>query len=73
MKAYLESHVRFPHGTKFCYNSMNSYMLSAILTEITGQTMMEYLRSRLWDPLGIENVYWSRVPKAGQRADGGCT
>ena len=69
VKAYLESHVRFPHGTKFCYNSMNSYMLSAILTEITGQTMMEYLRSRLWDPLGIENVYWESCPKG--RTKGG--
>lgn len=62
VKAYLESHVRFPHGSQFSYNSMNSYMLSAIITEVTGQTMMEYLDSRLWKPLGIRNVYWESCP-----------
>lgn len=62
VKAYLESHVRFAHGSQFSYNSMNSYMLSAILTEVTGQTMMEYLDSRLWKPLGIRNVYWESCP-----------
>lgn len=62
VKAYLESHVRFPHGSQFSYNSMNSYMLSAIITEVTGQTMMEYLDGRLWKPLGIRNVYWESCP-----------
>ena len=62
VKAYMESHVRFSHGSQFSYNSMNSYILSAIITEITGETMMNYLKSRLWEPLGIKNVYWESCP-----------
>ncbi len=62
IKGYFDSHVRFTHGSQFCYNSMNSYMLSAVVTEVTGQTMMEYLNNRLWEPLGITNVYWESCP-----------
>lgn len=63
VKSFLESSVHFAAGTCFEYNSMNSYMLSAIVTEITGETMMEYLRPRLWKPLGIERVFWETCPK----------
>ncbi len=63
VKNFLESSVHFAPGTSFEYNSMNSYMLSAIVTEITGETMMEYLRPRLWEPLGITRVFWETCPK----------
>lgn len=63
VKGFLESSVKFTPGSQFEYNSMNSYMLSAIVSEITGETMMEYLRKRLWAPLGITNVFWETCPK----------
>ncbi len=59
---FLEAPVRGTPGTVFEYNSMNSYLLSAIVTERTGMSMMEYLRPRLWEPLGIENVFWETCP-----------
>lgn len=62
-KSFLESSVHDTPGTVFEYNSMNSYMLSAVITEITGQTMMEYLRPRLWEPLGITRVFWESSPQ----------
>ena len=37
---------------------MGSYVLSAIVTKVTGQTSLEYLKPRLFDPLGIENPRW---------------
>lgn len=46
----------------FSYNSLNTYMLSAILHEITGENLTEYLKPRLFDKLGIENVYWEKCP-----------
>ena len=46
----------------FSYNSLNTYMLSAILFEKTGENLSEYLRPRLFDPLGIENVWWEKCP-----------
>lgn len=63
VRSYLESNNKFSDGTQFAYNSMNSYMLSAIVTEITKMPMMEYLRPRLWDVLGIHQVYWEVCPK----------
>jgi CubicO group peptidase (beta-lactamase class C family) len=46
-------------GTHFQYNSMGSYTLSAIVTKVTGQTTLEYLKPRLFGPLGIENPQWA--------------
>ncbi len=50
VRGYLESGLIGVPGKKFEYNSMNSYMLSAIITEVTGESLMEYLRPRLWEP-----------------------
>ena len=38
---------------------MGSYTLSAIVTKVTGQTSLEYLKPRLFEPLGIENPEWA--------------
>ncbi|HET8588913.1 MAG TPA: serine hydrolase [Nakamurella sp.] len=45
-------------GTLFTYNNGATLMLSMIITELTGQRMQDYLRPRLWRPLGIERAYW---------------
>lgn len=63
VKGFLESPLHFSPGSSFEYNSMNSYMLSAVVTEITGETMMEYLKPRLWEPLGIKEVFWETCPR----------
>lgn len=49
----------FAPGEGWEYISENQYVLSAIIKEVTGQTMREYLAPRLFKPLGIrENPYW---------------
>ena len=45
-------------GTHFMYNTPATYMLSAIVQKVTGQTLLEYLKPRLFEPLGIENPTW---------------
>jgi len=50
-------------GTHFLYNSMGTYMLSAIVQKVTGQTLLDYLRPRLFAPLGIENPTWDSSPQ----------
>lgn len=60
--SFLEAPVRKTPGTVFEYNSMNSYMLSAIVTERTGQPMAEYLKPRLFEPLGIRKFFWESCP-----------
>lgn len=54
----------FPHrpGTCFVYNSMGTYMLSAIVQKVTGQKLQDYLTPRLFQPLGITNVVWEESP-----------
>lgn len=62
VKAYLESGVKFRPGTQFEYNSMNSYMLSAIVKKITGKGALQLLRERIFEPLGIKDLYWEKCP-----------
>lgn len=62
VSGFLDAPVRGTPGTTFEYNSMNSYMLSAIVTERTGMSMMEYLTPRLWEPLGIKHIFWESCP-----------
>src|SRR5690606_24935829 len=45
-------------GTHFVYNTPASYMLSAIVQKVSGQKLVDYLKPRLFDPLGIENPTW---------------
>ena len=49
---------KFTPGDHFEYNSMSTYMLSAIITKLTGQTVEQYLESRLFQPLGIRRHLW---------------
>lgn len=59
---FLDDGVRFEPGAQFHYNSMNTYMLSAIVRRKTGGSLMDYLRPRLFEPLGIKNAAWEVCP-----------
>ncbi len=50
-------------GSIFNYNSGATYMLAAILHKLAGVTLLEYLRPRLLEPLGISQTYWQEDPK----------
>jgi CubicO group peptidase (beta-lactamase class C family) len=47
-------------GSVFAYNQPCTYALAAIVQRLTGQTLIEYLRPRLFDPLGIGQAGWQR-------------
>jgi CubicO group peptidase (beta-lactamase class C family) len=49
-------------GTVFAYNQPCTYTLAAIVQRATGQSLVEYLRPRLFDPLGIGDVFWFEAP-----------
>ena len=53
----------FEPGTHFQYNSGASYLLSAIIQSVMGMALLEYLRPRLFEPLGIRNPTWLRSPQ----------
>ncbi len=62
-KKFLAHPVPFKPGTHFLYNTPATYMLSAIVQKVTGQTLLDYLRPRLFEPLGFENPNWAASPQ----------
>ncbi len=57
-KAFLAQPVPFKPGTRFLYNTPATFMLSAIVQKVTGQSVRDYLEPRLFAPLGIEQPIW---------------
>lgn len=47
-------------GTVFAYNQSATYALAGIVQRVTGQPLTGYLRTRLFDPLGIGETAWTR-------------
>lgn len=50
-------------GTEFLYISENMYILCCIIHKVTGMSVMDYLKPRLFEPLGIENASWETCPR----------
>lgn len=61
-RLFLATPIENKPGTKFVYNSMASYMLSAIVTKVTGEKVIDYLYPRLFRPLGIIGATWETSP-----------
>ena len=62
-RAFLALPVAHKPGTHFMYNTPASFMLSAIVQKVSGTPLVDYLRPRLFDPLGIRNPKWEATPK----------
>ena len=58
VKRFLALPVAHKPGTFFVYNTPASYILSAIVQKVTGQTVLDYLRPRLFEPLGTADPTW---------------
>ena len=62
VRAFLELPIPHQPGTEFLYNSGATYMLSAIVQKVTGEKVVDYLKPRLFGPLGIEEMTWETCP-----------
>ncbi|HLZ86245.1 MAG TPA: serine hydrolase, partial [Puia sp.] len=62
-KAFFATPIVNKPGTKFLYNSAGTYMLSAVVQKVTGEKILDYLRPRLFDPLGITGEDWETSPQ----------
>jgi CubicO group peptidase (beta-lactamase class C family) len=62
-KTFLAHPVPFKPGTHFLYNTSATYMLSAAVQKATGQTVLDYLKPRLFEPLGIDKPTWEASPQ----------
>jgi len=62
-KTFMTTPIVNKPGTKFLYNSAGTYMLSAVVQKVTGEKIIDYLRPRLFDPLGITGEDWETSPQ----------
>ena len=63
IKEYLAVSFDYEPGTRFAYNSMASYTLSAIVQKVTGKKTIDYLTERLFIPMHIVGADWEIDPK----------
>lgn len=63
VRTFLAQPITNKPGTVFLYNSAATYMCSAIVQKLTGQKVIDYLRPRLFAPLGINGMTWEECPR----------
>jgi CubicO group peptidase (beta-lactamase class C family) len=59
-KLFFDEPIIFKPGTHFRYNNAATYMLSKLISIQTKTCLNEYLRSHVYEPLGMENVQWEK-------------
>ncbi|MBD1366764.1 serine hydrolase [Mucilaginibacter sp. ZT4R22] len=69
VKAFLALPIAYKPGSQFLYNSLATFMLSAIVQKVTGQKEVDYLKPRLFEPLGISDMDWE-INKQGINTGG---
>ena len=63
VQAFLAHPVVHKPGTFYLYNSLGTYMLSAIVQKVTGEKVVDYLDTRLFQPLHIDKPKWDESPQ----------
>lgn len=63
LRVYLSQAPRALPGELFAYDSIVTYMLSAIVQKVTGKTLFQFLKERLFNPMHITNVSWEESPE----------
>lgn len=61
-REYMSSDFCMEPGDGFSYNSLNTYMLAAIIVKRAGKTLMDYLTEKLFDPMEIKDITWDKCP-----------
>ncbi len=62
VREFLAEPVLHQPGTFFVYNTAGTHMLSALVQRRSGQRLLDYLRPRLFEPLGMEGLTWLQSP-----------
>jgi CubicO group peptidase (beta-lactamase class C family)/predicted glycoside hydrolase/deacetylase ChbG (UPF0249 family) len=63
VKGFFKTPILYRPGTKFLYNSLATYMLSAIVQKVSGEKVIDYLEPRLFSPLNIKGIDWETDPR----------
>ncbi len=65
VKGFLRMPPEEPVGSRHAYNNATTYVLAALVERHSGMPLLDYLRPRLLDPLGISAAHWD-VDEHGQ-------
>ncbi len=68
---FFSSSLKFVPGTKFFYNSMNSYILAGIAERVSGRSFGELAEEFIFAPLGIKNYLWEIGPEGREKGGWG--
>ncbi|CAM3675600.1 serine hydrolase domain-containing protein [Marinicrinis lubricantis] len=73
--SFLNTPPSYPPGTIFAYDTTATHTLCAIIQRTSGQTVLDYLRPRLFDPIGIGQIEWESCPQQINKGGSGiwCT
>ena len=63
IKAYLAHPMNADPGKLFQYDSMDTYLLSAIVQKVTGMTVLDYLKQKVFRHMNIQDVNWEQSPE----------
>lgn len=63
VKGFFDSGNKFKIGSKFEYNSLNTYMIGACVQKIAGKTLAEYVKEKIFDPMGLSDTYFEHSPE----------
>ena len=63
VQVFLAHPVVHEPGTFYLYNSLGTYMCSAIVQKVTGEKVVDYLDTRLFQPLHIDKPKWEESPQ----------
>ncbi len=70
-ESFFASTVKFAPGSKFSYNSMNTYVLVRIAERLTGRKFLSLAEEYIFAPLGIKNYFWEIGPEGSEKGGWG--
>ena len=62
LKVFVNAKWIFEPGTNWRYVNDNYYVASKMLCKVLGESITEYLKPRLYEPLGIDVPFWEHSP-----------
>lgn len=62
VRAFLAQEVPHEPGSHYVYSTHCTYMLSAIIEQVSGQSLVDFLQPRLFEPLEIPRPVWETCP-----------
>lgn len=71
LKGFFSSATSGEAGKTFNYNSLNTYVLAAIVCKLSGESLCSYLGRKLFAPLGITEYYWETCPNGIEKGGWG--